>query len=55
MFIWETVDKKDLPVVSQHDKEEYDFLLEFILHEVLFTGTVDKTYLLLTSENEIEL
>ena len=44
MFVWETVDKKDLLVVSEHDKED-DFLLKFILHEALVTGTVDKIYL----------
>ena len=55
MLIWETIDKKDLLVVSKHDKEEYDFLLEFILHEVFVTGTVDKTHLLVISENEVEL
>ena len=51
MFIWETVDKKDLLKVSEHDKEEYDFLLKFILHEV----SVDKTHLPVISENEVEL
>ena len=55
MFIWETVDKKDLLVVSEHDKEEYDFLLEFILCQVFVTGTVDKAHLLVISENEVEL
>ena len=30
MLIWETVDKKDLLVVSEYDKE-YGFLLAFIL------------------------
>ena len=42
-------------MASEHDKEEYDFLLEFILHEVFVTGTVDKTALLVISENEVEL
>ena len=51
----ETVDKKDLLVVSEHDKEEYDSLLKFILHEVFVTGTADKTRLLVTPENEVEL
>ena len=55
MFIWETVDKKDLLVVSEHDKEEYHFLLKSILHEVLVTGTADKTNLLVIPENEVEL
>ena len=54
MFIWVTVDKKDLLAVSEHNKEEYDFLLKFILHEVFVTGTVDKTHLLVISENEVE-
>ena len=54
MFIWETVDKKDLLVVSEHDKE-YDFLSKFILHEVFVTGTVDEIHLLVISENEVEL
>ena len=40
--------------MSEHDKE-YDFLLKFILHEVLVTGTVDKIHLLVISENEVEL
>ena len=53
MFIWETVDKKDLLVVSEHDKE-YDFLLKFILHSFV-TGTVDKIHLLVIPENEVEL
>ena len=39
----------------EYDKEEYDFLLVFILHEVFVTGTVDKTSLLVISENDIEL
>ena len=51
----ETVDKKYLLVVSEHDKEEYDSLLKFILHEVFVTGTADKTRLLVTPENEVEL
>ena len=55
MFIWDTVDKKDLLVVSEHDKEEYHFLLEFKSHEVFVTGTVDKIHLLVISENEVEL
>ena len=55
MFIWESVDKKDLLVVSENDKEEYDFLLEFILDEVFIIGAVDKTHLLVISENEVEL
>ena len=54
MFIWETADKKDLLVVSEHDKE-YDFLSKFILHEVFVTGTVDEIHLLVISENEVEL
>ena len=37
--------------MSEHDKEEYDFLLKFILHEV----SVDKTHLPVISENEVEL
>ena len=41
-------------MVSVHDEKEYDFLLEFILHEVFVTGTVDKTNLLVISENEVE-
>ena len=44
MFIRETVDRRDLLVVSENDKED-DFLLKFILHEVFVTGTVDKIYL----------
>ena len=40
--------------MSEHNKEEYDFLLKFILHEVFVTGTVDKTHLLVISENEVE-
>ena len=59
MFIWETVDKEDLLEVSEYDKEEYDFLLEFILHEECLLlkhidKRIDKTYLLVTSENNIE-
>ena len=50
-----TVDKKDLLVLSEHDKEEYDSLLKFILHEVFVTGTADKTRLLVIPENEVEL
>ena len=41
--------------MSEHDKEEHDFLLEFILYEVLVTGTVNKTHLLVTSENKVQL
>ena len=42
-------------MVCEYDKEEYDFLLEFALHEVLVTGTVDKTHLFVMFENDIEL
>ena len=42
-------------MVSEHDKEEHEFLLKFILCEVFVTGTVDKTHLLVISENEVEL
>ena len=42
-------------MVSEHDKEEYYFLLKFILYEVFVTVTVDKANLLLISENEVEL
>ena len=42
-------------MVSEHDKEEHHFLLEFILCEALVTGTVDKTHLLVISENEVQL
>ena len=42
-------------MVSEHDKEEYDFLLKFVLHKEFVTGTVDKTHLLVISENEVEL
>ena len=48
-----TVDKKGLLVLSEHDKEEYDSLLKFILHEVFVTGTADKTRLIVTPENEV--
>ena len=41
-------------MVSEHDKE-YDFLSNFILHEVFVTGTVDEIHLLVISENEVEL
>ena len=54
MFIRETVDRRDLLVVSEHDKED-DFLLKFILHEVFVTGTVDKIHIIVISENEVEL
>ena len=54
MFIWETVERKDLLVLSEDDKE-YDFLLKLILHEVFVTGTVDEIHLLEISENEVEL
>ena len=55
MFICENVDKKCFLVVSEHDKEEYDFLLEFLLNEKFVTGTVYKTQLLVISANEVEL
>ena len=41
--------------MSEHDKEEYDFLLEFLLNEKFVTGTVYKTQLLVISANEAEL
>ena len=58
MFIWETVDKEDLLEVSEYDKEEYGFLLEFILHEKCLLlkhmdKTIDKTHLLVGSGNNI--
>ena len=36
-------------MVSGSDKEEYDFSLEFIMHEVFVRGTVDKTHLYVMS------
>ena len=45
--------KKYLLVMYDHD-QEYDSLLKFVLHEVCVTGTVDKTHLLVISENEVE-
>ena len=41
--------------MSEHDKEEYDSLLKFILHEVFVTRTADKARLLVTPENEVEV
>ena len=41
--------------MSEHDKGEYDLLLEFLLHEEFVTGTADKTHLLVISEKEVEL
>ena len=41
--------------MSEYDKEEYDFSLEFILHKVFLRGTVDKKRLLVMSENDVEL
>ena len=52
MFIGETVDKKDLGCLNM-TKKSYN-ILGFILHEVLVTGTVDKTHLLVMSENDVE-
>ena len=49
------MDKKNLLVVSEHDNEEYDLSLEFILLVVFVTGTVYKPHLHVISENEIEL
>ena len=46
--------KKYLLVMSDHN-QEYDSLIKFILHERCVTGTVDKTHLLVISENEVEL
>ena len=54
MLIWETVDKKDLLVASEHD-EEYDFLSKLILHEKFVIGTADEIHLLVTFESEVEL
>ena len=34
------MDKKNILVVSEHDNEEYDLSLEFILLVVFVTGTV---------------
>ena len=45
------MDKKDLLVVTEHEKE-YDFLSKFILREVFVTGTVDEIHLLVISEND---
>ena len=41
--------------MSEHDKKEYDFLLNLILHELFVTGTVDKIHLLVISENDVKL
>ena len=49
-----SLDKKDLLVVFEHDKE-YDFLSKFIWHEVFVTETVDEINLLVISENVVEL
>ena len=46
MFIWEAVDKKDVLVVSEYNKEEYCFIAEFTLYELFVRETVKK------SENE---
>ena len=53
VFIWETVDEKDVLLVSDYDKETYDFLSEFILQDVLATGTVAKAHLLVISKNDV--
>ena len=42
-------------MVSEHDNEEYDLSLEFILLVVFVTGTAYKPHLHVISENEIEL
>ena len=39
-------------MVSEYDKEKYDFLLEFVLHEAFVGETVDKTHLLAFSGND---
>ena len=44
--LFEKLDQKGLLLVSEYDKEEYNFLLEVILHELFVIGTVDKTHLL---------
>ena len=49
MFIWEAVDKKDVLVVSEYNKEEYCFIVEFTLYELFVRETVKK------SENEVKL
>ena len=41
--------------MSECDKEEHDLLSEFILCKVFVTGTVDKTHLLVISENKVQL
>ena len=53
VFIWETVDEKDVLLVSDYDKETYDFLSEFILQDVFATGTVAKAHLLVISKNDV--
>ena len=53
VFIWETVDEKDVLLVSDYDKETYDFLSEFILQDVFARGTVAKAHLLVISKNDV--
>ena len=53
VFIWETVDEKDVLLVSDYDKETYDFLSELILQDVFATGTVAKAHLLVISKNDV--
>ena len=53
VFIWETVDEKDVLLVSDYDKETYDFLSEFILQDVFATGTVANAHLLVISKNDV--
>ena len=52
LFIWETIDEKDVLLVSEYDKEKYNFLSEFILQDVFATGTVDKAHLLAISKKD---
>lgn len=49
MFVWEAVEKKDVLVVYEYDKEEHCFILEFTLHELFVSGTLEM------SENEVKL
>ena len=54
VFVWKFVDKKDLLVVSENDKEEKWFFVRVYITWIVI-GTEGNTHLLVMSQNDVYL
>ena len=54
VFVWKLVDKKDLLVVSENDKEEKWFFVRVYITWIVI-GTEGNTHLLVMSQNDVYL